>query len=386
MKPQLFTEKKTGRLLPISVHDGSERDFAFVPHALTSNWRFPDRLWPKLTEAHRAVARLDGIGRTLPDPQLLLAPLSHREALASSKLEGTYATAQELMLFELSPRDPKSDGDEVNSWLEVANYAEALRVGTSRLHKASFDRTSVKELHRILVTGVRGMNANPGEFRKHQVAIGSDRRFIPPPPEEIDGCIADLESYVNLQDIEMDPLIRAYLVHYQFEAIHPFADGNGRIGRVLLSLIIAKWCDLKMPWLYLSPFFDQFKDEYIRNMFQVSTEGAWEAWLDFCLTGTIRQAKDAIRRCEQLNSLKETMPSRLENQTVRTQKIINSLFSNPFVRIGSLSRILNVSYPTAKDDVQRLVDADILRPLESMSPKAYYSPEIFRVAYREDQL
>jgi Fic family protein len=384
MKPDLFTEARTGQLFPIKVNSASENDFAFIPDPLPPNWVFPAELWPKLKDAHTALARLDGIGRTLPDAQLLLAPLRHREAIASSRLEGTYATAQELMLFELNPRESKSEADQVNSWREVSNYTAALLEGADKLSETPFCLRLIKELHQTLLGGVRGRHARPGEFRQHQVAIGSDRRFIPPSAQHIEKCLSDLEAYINSENSTYDPLVRAFLVHYQFEAIHPFYDGNGRIGRVVLSLMIAKWCSLTMPWLYLSAFFEQFKDEYIKNMFQVSTEGAWGNWIDFCLTATIRQAKDSIKRCEQLNSLKSEMLNRVKHPTPRTHTTIIKLFSNPFVRIGGLARSLSVTYPTAKDDIERLVEAKILEPVQNIRPMSYYSPEIFSIAYGQE--
>src|SRR5262249_5243501 len=159
-------------------------------------------------------------------------------------IEGTYATAQELMLFEINPHEPKSPHDQANAWREVFNYSRALALGTERLIELPFCAKLIKELHGILMENVRGQHSQGGEWRQHQVAIGSDRRYIPPPKPEMEECLNDLEAYINIADDGYDPLVRAYIVHYQFEAIHPFGDGNGRIGRVLLSLMIGHWCNL----------------------------------------------------------------------------------------------------------------------------------------------
>jgi Fic family protein len=217
------------------------------------------------------------------------------------------------------------------------------------------------------------------------VAIGSDRRYVPPPANEIQQCITDLEDYINTESpTDYDPLVKAFLIHYQFEAIHPFSDGNGRIGRVILSPMIGQLCDLQFPWLYLSPYFERYKDEYVENMFRISTEGAWEKWIEFCLNGTINQANDAIHRCERLAELKEEMLKRVRAHcTTRTERIIHGLFSRPLVRTSDLRKELNITYPTAQSDLDILVKAKILTLLEGHWPKAYVAGEIFAIAYDE---
>jgi len=356
-------------------------DNAFIPNDLPPNWELPPTLVQKLIDARTALALLDGIGRTLPDPELLLVPLKKREAITSSRIEGTYATAQELMLFEMGSFDSKSKNDELNSWREVHNYSEALSQGVKLLENMPFCGRVIKDLHKLLMLGVRGQHSVPGQWRDYQVAIGSDRRYVPPPPNVMVERINNLEKYIN-EESSLDPLVRAYLVHYQFEAIHPFADGNGRIGRVLLSLMVAAWCNLSCPWLYMSSFFEKFKDEYVENLFKISAEGAWDKWIEFCLNGTIHQATDAIARCEKLRALKQDMLKRVRPGSPRSEQIIDGLFSNPIVRISHLRRTLNVSYPTAQCDVDRLVKVSILETL-NVRPKCYYSSEIFRIAYAE---
>lgn len=383
MDASLFSDKKTGQILPINV--SGQKDFAFIPAQLPPSWAFPTRLWPLLAKAKETLARLDGIGRTLPDPQLLLRPLQQNEAIASSKIEGTYATPQELMLFELTPKESRSEGNQANDWLEVANYNEALSTGQALLGKMPFCLRLAKELHGCLLRGVRGRTSNPGEFRQFQVAIGSDRRYVPPPASHLDESLSQLEAYMNAEDPAFDSLVRAYLVHYQFEAIHPFSDGNGRIGRVLLSLMISKWCGMIMPWLYMSAFFDRYKDEYVGNLFQVSATGGWEKWIEFCLTGTVRQGEDAIRRIEKLYALRMALPDRVKRPTSRTHRIILGLFSNPIVQVASMSRKYHVTYPTAQDDIDRLVESGVLAPLEGVRPKSFFAPEIFHVAYGRDE-
>jgi len=379
-----FSDKQqTGLLVQIKTPTGP--DHAFVPRKLPPSWEFPIHLWPKVVEARTALSELNGIAQTLPDSQLLLRPLQIREAITSSRIEGTYATAEELMLFEIDPHESKSKRGQVNAWREVANYSNTLNKGIELLETLPFCGRVFKELHEVLMRGVRGQHSQIGAWRTYQVAIGSDRRYIPPPAKpEMEQCINEFEDYINEKDERFDPLVRAYIAHYQFEAVHPFGDGNGRIGRVLLSLMTAHWCKLQRPWLYMSEFFERFKDEYIGNLFRVSAEGAWERWIEFCLIGTIQQARDAIDRCQKLRELRCQMLEKVRpNGSPRTEQIVEKLFSNPLVRVSELKVRLNISYPTAQNDVDRLVKADILRPLPDIRPKTFFSSEIMRIAYEE---
>ncbi len=382
MDKNLFTNKKTGSLVQIT---NPEIDWAFVPDPLPPNWDFPLRLWPLLTKAKEELARLDGIGRTLPNPELLLQPLQSREAIRSSSLEGTYTEPHELLLFELNPREPTSEQDRANDWLEVSNYSRALRQGMTLLNEIPLSLRFIREIHKTLLTGVRGKERMPGNFRDYQVHIGHDRRFVPPPPNSLMECLDAFERHLNSEDDQFDPLVRCYILHYQFEASHRLGDGNGRVGRVLLALMIFHWCRLSLPWLYMSAFFERYKDEYIGKLFEVSTEGNWEAWIEFCLEGTVLQAKDAIIRCDNLMTLKEDFHKRVsERSSPRTHPMIENLFTVPVFTIPILTGQHSVTYPTAKSDVDRLVEAGIIAPLpKSTRPRTYYSPEIIQIAYRE---
>jgi Fic family protein len=326
---------------------------------------------------------LDGIGRTLPNPELLLRPLQGREALRSSSLEGTHASPQQLLLFELEPREPRSKSDPANAWLEVSNYSLALRQGMQFLQELPLCLRFIRELHKTLLTRVRGKDRAPGEFRKCQVHIGSDKRFIPPPANHLQACLDAFDKRLNQEDPNYDPLVRCYMLHYQFEAIHPFLDGNGRVGRALLSLMIYKWCDLAMPWLYMSPFFEKYKDEYIDNLFRVSSQGEWGSWIEFCLQGTIAQAEDSIRRCDDLRILKEQYLQKAGGLSVRIHMIIDDLFNSPMLRIPDVVKKYSITYPTAKTDVQGLLKAGILQEIENTRPKVFYSQDIFDIAYSE---
>jgi Fic family protein len=376
-----FTANKTGRLVAIST---PEPDFAFVPDPLPPSWDFHQDLWPLLVEAKWRLGKLDGVARTLPNPQLFLKPLQRVESLTSSRLEGTYATAQELMLFEINPKDPHGSADQTNAWQEVANYSRALAQGYSELRELPLCLRLIKDIHRTLLTGVRGAARTPGEFRTHQVHVGSARRYVPAPPREMQECLNEFERYMNASDDRFDPLVRCFIAHYQIEAIHPFGDGNGRIGRVILSLMIYKWCELSMPWLYLSPFFERYKEEYIDNLFKISSDGAWRDWIEFCLRGVIQQAKKATEVCERLQSIRDKMHKRTKaDGGTRIHAIIESLFDAPLVRIVDIMKRHSVHYATAKADVHYLVGKEILAPLAGFRVKTFLAPEIFNVAYRD---
>ena len=364
----------------ISIGHG---EHAFIPQPLPPNWAFPAELWPLLAEAKQQIGILEGIGRNLPNPGILLRPLEDREAIRSSSLEGTYATPRELLLFELDPKEATSDRDPENDHLEVFNYRKALHHGATS--KLPMSLRLLRDLHRILMTGVRGKDRTPGEFRKQQVAIGSSRRFVPPPPERLMDCLDPLEKSLHDESTAFDPLVHCFLMHYQFETIHPFNDGNGRVGRLLLALMLQQKCQLTKPWLYLSEFYERYRDEYVQNLFDVCAKGDWGTWIEFCLRGTVKQAEETIERCERLLAIRESFTQRVADVggTVRLSQIVEDIFYSPFVRVAALARKLDVTYPTAKADLKRLVEAGILRELSQASPKTYYAPEVFAVAYEE---
>jgi len=227
---QQFTDKQPGQLIPIQGIGGATH--AFLPDFLPPHWEWPLELWPLLLEAHKELARLDGIGKHLPDPNLLLRPLQNREAQRSSRLEGTFANPQQLMLFELDPHTPVSVNDPANAYREVTNYAVALRSGLGMMRDGvPFSQWLMRELHRTLLQDVRGSDSNPGAFRQCRVQIGHPPRFVPPPPFYLSEKLDNFERVARRAERMYDPLVDAFVMHYQFEAIHPFEDGNGRVGR-----------------------------------------------------------------------------------------------------------------------------------------------------------
>lgn len=380
MDTSQFIAEPPGRLVQIDIERG--HDWAFVPEPLSPEWQLPSELWPLVVEAHRELGTLAGLGRHLPNPAILLRPMASREALESSRIEGTYATARQLLLYDLDPTEPSSERDPANDAREVRNYQLALEHGLSSPLPLSL--RLLRELHERLLRGVRGQDRTPGAFRRLQVAIGHDRRFVPPPPTELKACLDAFERHLN-RTSSIDPLVECFRVHYQFEAIHPFLDGNGRVGRLLLAMMLVRWCHLDPLWLYLSEYFERHYEEYIDGLFAVSARGDWNGWIRFCLEATIRQAQRTAARIDQLVALRQDYLGRLAKGrgSVRLTAIVESLLERPLVRVADLPARFDITYPTAASDIKRLVKAGILRELQTAGTRTYLAPDIFRIVYDE---
>lgn len=384
MDKNRFTDRRLGELVEIGSRPAS---VAFVPAALPTAWDMPGELWPLLMQAREALARLDGAGRHLTNPRLLFVPLQQREALRSSSMEGTYATPEELLLYQIDPREPVSKDDEVNAWREVFNYGKALQLGMNLLDQGlPISLRLVRELHAALLGGVRGQEKRPGEFRDYQVQIGAGARFVPPPATRLMECLDAFEKWHHA-DSDIDPLIRAFMAHYQFETIHPFRDGNGRIGRLLLSLTIYAWMGLVGPCLYLSPFFERHKEDYIDHLFNVSADGRWLPWIEFCLQGVVAQSNDTLDRIDRIVALRDDFSRRVSESggSARLTRIVEALFTSPLTTIPQAAALTEVSYPTAKNDIERLVGLGILiEGPAARAPRYFYSPELFKIAYEDN--
>src|SRR5207249_8689579 len=265
--------------------------------------RWDAALAAKLSEADRAIGRLAGEGRRLPNPHLLIRPFVRREAVLSSRIEGTQATLGELLAAEAGAAVERSPAD----LREVGNYVVALEYGVERLGALPLSLRLVRELHERLMRGVRGDAATPGEFRRSQNWIGppgstlSDASFVPPPPELLMDCLGAWEKF--LHDDTQPPLVHAALAHSQFEAIHPFLDGNGRVGRLLITLLLIAKGVLPSPLLYLSAWFEMTRPEYYARLSGVTERGEWEEWLGYFLAGVAGQAEDALDRIRRIDAL-----------------------------------------------------------------------------------
>ncbi len=376
-----FGPQSPGALTPVTSLTGVTH--AFVPTELPPDWRWPNDLWPLLLQAHQALSALDGTGRHLQNPELVLRPLQNREAQKSSSLEGTYTDPQEQLLFALDPREGRSTQDPVNARREVYNYTRALRTRRER-QDLPLSLRLIRELHQVLMTGVRGADRNPGHFRRLQNQIGRPARFVPPPANELPRLLDNFERYLHADD-DLDPLVRAFVAHYQFEAIHPFMDGNGRVGRLLLAITIAEGCGLANQWLYMSDYFDANRDEYIDRLFTVSSQGDWKNWIAFCLRGVVHQAQDTLSRYERLIALNREFHEKVQSlgASIRLSRIVDQLFLSPVMLVTQARDLTEVTYPTARADLHRLESLDILTEVRGQPRITYVCMPIVEVVYMD---
>lgn len=329
------------------------------------------------------MASLDSIGRYLPDPTVVLRPLQNREAQCSSMLSGIITDPQQQALFRIDPKSPKSKIDPLNAYREVFNYNRALKLLEQR-DKRPLSLRLIRQLHEILMDQIRGDKQDPGNFRRTHNQIGRPARYVPPPVNYMHPLLDNFEKYLH-QESPFDPLVNAFIAHYQFEAIHPFRDGNGRVGRLLLSILIPEWCNLSNQWLYMSEYFDHNRDKYFDTLLKVSTEGKWEDWVGFCLEGTIQQAHDTEKRCDELIKLSREFHGALENAkgSLRLSSIVDGLFESPVVTISNISRKYDVVYNTAKSYVEKLAALGVLEELGGLEKKTFYCRKIFDITYKD---
>lgn len=354
---------------------------AFVPNPLPPDLDWSPRIVSALSDADRLIGRLAGEGARLPNPHLLMRPFVRREAVLSSRIEGTQATLGELLAAEAGAAVDRSPDD----LREVGNYVAALEHGLQRLPDLPLSLRMVKELHAVLMEGVRGGHATPGEFRRSQNWIGppgctlANATYVPPPPEELMNCLGDWER--SLRDRNLPPLIHAAYIHYQFEAIHPFLDGNGRVGRLLITLLLVERDILPTPLLYLSAFFEATRRDYYERLLGVSLHGQWEAWLEYFLNGIARQSEDAVNRAKRINQLLLEWRMKVSGASSKTPAMLLDLIaSNPFVTAKQAAEQLEVAFTTAQRAIKRLQDATILEEIgDAQRDRVYCASEILEV-------
>jgi len=394
MNQERFHNSNSGKI--IRVGQGEAAYWAFVPNPLPPPLPADWELVRILSAADRALSELAGLGRTIPNPHLLISPFVRREAVLSSRIEGTQANITDLYAYEAGQlplpgmETPPSESDV----REVYNYVNALEYGLERLQTLPVSLRLFRELHERLMSGVRGEHAAPGEFRHTQNWIGppgctlKEATFVPPPPEDMHEALGALEKYLHREDA-YPPLLRLGLVHYQFEAIHPFVDGNGRIGRLLLSLLLVQWGLLPLPLLYLSAYFNRHRQAYYALLLGVSERDAWREWLLFFLRGVAEQAEDALTRAKRLQDIQDTWRARLTQArtSALALHLADLLFENPILTIPQAQRLLQVSsYHSAQKNIEKLVSAGILQPAhETTYGKTYIAAEILDVLHDETQ-
>ncbi|HET9464312.1 MAG TPA: Fic family protein [Gemmatimonadales bacterium] len=305
-----------------------------------------------LERATLALGRLDSVTLLLPDPELFLYAYVRREAVLSSQIEGTQSSLSDLLLFEL-PEAPGAPFPE--DVIEVSNYVRALEHGMERLRDGfPVSNRLLREIHAELLSRGRGSEKSPGEFRHSQNWIGGTRpgnaHFVPPPPDAVEDCMADLERFIHEEDSPSSVLINAALTHVQFESIHPFLDGNGRVGRLLIALLLHDGGALSQPLLYLSLYFKQHRQEYYRLLDSVRTEGDWEAWLDFFLEGVESTANGAVETARRLVAQfqeDERRVQALTRGTSRALRVLSALRERPVVTLGEVMERTGLTFPTA---------------------------------------
>ncbi len=354
---------------------------AFVPNGLPPQFEWDNAVVNSLSRADFLLGQLAREGSQLPNPHLLMRPFITREAVLSSKIEGTQATLGEILAANAGAH-VKQNPDDLQ---EVQNYIKALDYGLKRLDEFPLSLRLIKEIHENLMQGVRGSHATPGEFRRSQNWIGSPgctlntAKFVPPPTDHLMDCLGDLENF--LYDRSLPPLIHIALCHYQFEAIHPFLDGNGRVGRLLIMLLLVERKMLPSPLLYLSAFFEATRSEYYRQLYNVSSKGTWNEWLIYFLNGVAVQSEDVLSRAERINNLlnqwKIDVASGGSSVPV---EMVKRLAVNPYFTINKMAEDLGIAYSTAQRGVQKLEAASVIKKTnDNKRDKVYCATEILHI-------
>jgi len=381
MQPSDFTQDKYGRLLK-----GPHGYWAYVPGPLPPAIDITIDIVRELSDADRALSELVGVARTLPNPHLLIGPFVRREAVLSSRIEGTQASFSDLLFFESANLKEK----EIPDVREVSNYVRAMEYGLNRLRDLPLSLRLIREIHGILLERVRGQRQTPGEFRRSQNWVGPpgctlmDATYVPPPVDEMHNALDRFEKYLHAKS-DLPPLIRLALIHYQFEAIHPFLDGNGRVGRLLVTLLLCSEGLLPEPLLYLSAFFERYRDEYYRRLLEVGQRGKWKDWIIYFLRGVTSQSRDAIRRSDRLLALWQKYRADLQEARASALllQLVDELFSYPAITNRSAAQKLSVTPRSAQLNIEKLERANILREATGkLRNRVYVAHEIISIIER----
>ncbi|MDR6300817.1 Fic family protein [Mesonia maritima] len=339
---------------------------SFQPNFVNKQWLLEDmELVELLSKADRHLGRLDMYSEHIPDVDLFISMHVLKEATQSSKIEGTQTNMEEALLEEEDVSHEKRD-----DWEEVQNYIEAMQKAIGMLKEIPFSSRLIRQTHKILLQGVRGEHKLPGEFRTSQNWIGgasiNDATFIPPVHNSIGDLMSDLEKFTHNEEIYFPDLLKIGIIHYQFETIHPFLDGNGRVGRLLITLYLVNKEILKKPILYLSDFFERNKSLYYDNLMRVRTHNDLKQWLKFFLVGVIETAKKGVNTFDEILKLKtntelnvQTLGSRANN----AQKIVQHLFKRPMIDVEKVEEITGVSRRTAYNLIDDLDELEIIKEI-----------------------
>lgn len=375
MDPQAFQDSHSGRIIQVPC----KGYWAYCPAPLPPQLEWASDLITALSNAASALGELKGLGHHLANPHLLIAPFIRREAVLSSRIEGTHASLSDLYAYEAVQLSMFNRPTDVK---EVHNYVRALEYGLERLDTFPLSLRLIRELHAHLMEGVRGGHQTPGKFRRSQNWIGppgcllEDATFVPPPPDQMQAALGDLEAYLHAGPA-LPHLVRLGLIHYQFEAIHPFLDGNGRVGRLLIVLLLCTWDLLPQPLLYLSAYFQRHRETYYERLLAVSQRGAWGDWLRFFLQGVVIQSQDAITRSRCLLDLRERYRKQFQSQrtAARLLQVIDTLFVRPVTTINYVAEALEVSHQSATRYVNTLEERGILREITGQARNRVYQAD-----------
>ncbi|MFK7958228.1 MAG: Fic family protein [Lysobacterales bacterium] len=363
MRPAEKASSRIGTYATTSV--AGEQVRAYVPPPLPPKPALElDSLYEKLEAANRSLGRLDGTTSILPDPPLFLYMYVRKEALLSAQIEGTQSSLSDLMLYE-SGEAPGVPLDDVR---EVSNYVAAMDLGIQRLREGMpLSNRLIRELHAVLLRAGRGQTKNPGEFRRSQNWLGGTRpgnaAFVPPPPNQVTECMSDLEKYIHKDNEKLSLLVRAALVHVQFETIHPFLDGNGRLGRLLVTLMLVAGGALREPMLYLSLYFKTHRQHYYDMLQRVRADGDWESWLEFFLDGVQETSDQAADTAKQIMGLFASDRKRIEQlgrPAGSALQVHQHLQTKPVLSVPGAAEALSLSAPTVRKSVNHLVDLGIV--------------------------
>jgi Fic family protein len=362
---------------------------AFIPHPLppTPPLQLTEQRLQVLERATLALGRLDSVTLLLPEPDLFLYAYVRREAVLSSQIEGTQSSLAQLLLFELA----EAPGVPIDDVVEVSSYVAALNHGLKRLREGfPLSNRLIREMHAILLQRGRGSEKSPGEFRRSQNWIGGTRpgnaAFVPPPPDHVQDCMAHLERFLNGEGNPYPALVKAALAHVQFETIHPFLDGNGRIGRLLIAFVLHHDRLLSQPLLYLSLYFKQHRAEYYRLLELVRAEGDWEAWLDFFLEGVEQTATNAVQTAKRLLGLfqqDERSIQQSQRRASTTLRVFRVLCERPLVTVNQVRERTGLSFPAVAKSLRMLEDLGIVREITGQRRNRVFAYQQFLAVLSE---
>jgi Fic family protein len=383
MSPEDFSLEQRNNLIKTTT--GA---WAFVPPALPPRLDYAEFAL-ELGAAAAALGELKGAARRLNNPYMLIGPLIQKEALVSSAIEGTITTIENMIVEQATPASSKDENAR-----EASNYVRAIHNAVQQMQRLPISHRLIKDAHKILLSGLsqsRGQGKRPGEYKDSQNAIGRQgdteltARYVPPPPVQTATAMDDLEKFINRENSKPgEALVDLALAHYQFEAIHPFLDGNGRVGRMLITLMAMQTKILDLPLLHISSEIEREKDEYVDLLFEISTHGLWARWIRFFLDIARRSCENATKKVDEILQLEKELKVRAMavRKNHRLNTIVEALFTKHWITTPEAQELCGSHFQTAQSDLEQLVKAEILKTIPASRPLIYLAPEIWNVSNR----